>query len=170
MNENARRSGSEKGIKIINETVEEHAKNFPNHYDVVCFFQVLEHIHHVDEFLQSSVDSLKTGGKLILAVPNNDPYFLKYDKYQIWNFPPHHMGWWNEMSLTALQGFYSIRLESISTENLSHYKEYTTAFLKNKFERSSVIRRFLYPFFKITFFLLRRKIKGGSIAAVYTKL
>lgn len=55
-------------------------KENESQFDVVTFFQVLEHIADVHSFLTSALLTLKTGGKVILAVPNNEPYYLKYDR------------------------------------------------------------------------------------------
>ena len=68
-------------------------------FSFICSFQVLEHVYEVYGFLNSAIALLKNKGKLIIAVPNNNPYFLKHDKYHTLNLPPHHMGIWDERSL-----------------------------------------------------------------------
>jgi 2-polyprenyl-3-methyl-5-hydroxy-6-metoxy-1,4-benzoquinol methylase len=80
-----------KGLKVYEELIQSHAKSKKEFYDVVCVFQVLEHVTAVKEFIDASLEVLKKGGKLIFGVPNNEPYFQRFDKYATLNLPPHHM-------------------------------------------------------------------------------
>lgn len=169
LNKRAKDIAVENGLSVKNELIQVHAKDNLNSYDVVMYFQVLEHIESIHEFIKSSIDSLKPGGKLILAVPNNEPYYLTYDKYSLLNLPPHHMGWWNEKSLNALQKYFPIELMSIVKQPLEHYKTYTDSYLKNKFPNSTFMQKILHNFYKTYFYLKRNKINGASIMAVYKK-
>lgn len=96
LNENAISICISKGLNVYRESIQDHAATHKEYYDVICVFQVLEHIYAVKEFIDSTLKALKKGGKLIIGVPNNQPYFLGYDKYCTLNLPPHHMGLWNE--------------------------------------------------------------------------
>ncbi len=102
------------GLTVYNESIQEHAANNPGKYDVVCIFQVLEHVYEIKGFLEAAVKALRKGGKLIIGVPNNEPYFQGYDKYTSANLPPHHMGLWNKRSLTNIQSYFNIRLKKVS--------------------------------------------------------
>ena len=72
--------GCEQGLNILKQDICEHSKEYYEKYDVVCAFQVLEHICQVGDFIQAALDCLKPGGKLIIGVPNSNPYLYKYDK------------------------------------------------------------------------------------------
>ena len=82
------------GLTVFAETIEQHAERHAGFYDVVCAFQVLEHIHKINEFITAAVKVLRKGGSLIIGVPNNEPYFQRFNKYSTLNLPPHHMGLW----------------------------------------------------------------------------
>lgn len=110
LNEHAVNVCREKGLTVFNEMIQEHAKTHENFYNVVCMFQVLEHIYNVKDFLEASLKVLKSGGKLIIGVPNNEPYFLGYDKYCTLNLPPHHMGLWNKKTFKALAKLYDLKI------------------------------------------------------------
>lgn len=175
INEGAIRLGRKGGVTILHETLHEHSSKHAGLYDVVCAFQVLEHIWDVRGFLLSSIEALKRGGKLIIGVPNNDSY-LKYQSYAFTNMPPHHMGLWNEKSLRSLDGLFPITLEKIACEPLQrmHFSGYVAATLE----------RFLHPHrkpFKYVFHILdylclvlllpvRLNIKGHTILSVYSKV
>lgn len=112
--ENAR----QRGLNVINELIEVHAEKHENTYDVVCFFQVLEHITNVKSFLEGAIKCLKPGGKLIIAVPNNNPHIYRYEKYYTSNLPPHHAGLWDKNSLKNLSNFFHINTLSVKIEPL----------------------------------------------------
>lgn len=140
LNEKAPEYGKQIDVTIYNKTVEDLAKEFHGKYDVVLAFQVLEHIHDVKSFIESSLKILKTGGKLIFAVPNNDALFFKYkadftqkDFYRdsqgdllfmktakILNMPPHHFGMWNASSLKKLAPLFGLQIENIISEPASN--------------------------------------------------
>jgi methionine biosynthesis protein MetW len=157
------------GLDVKAEMVEEHAAANTNKYDVVTFFQVLEHIEGVDQFLKNAIQCLKPGGQLLVAVPNNNPYFLTYDKYHLLNLPPHHMNWWNAKSLSALSSYYPIQLEKVINQPLGHFTGYTKSYLSNLFPKSKWLQQMLYPVCKVWFYLRRNQIEGASIMAVYRK-
>lgn len=73
---------------------------FAGSFDTVTAFQILEHIYDVRGFLEDLTAMVKPGGRLIIAVPNNEPYLRRFDPYNTWNCPPHHVGLWNRGSLT----------------------------------------------------------------------
>lgn len=89
------------GLDVRLERVEAHALTHSGQYDVVCAFQVLEHVPDVRGFVAACLDCLTADGRLILSVPNADS-FVGRAVNNITNLPPHHMTWWSERALTAL--------------------------------------------------------------------
>jgi 2-polyprenyl-3-methyl-5-hydroxy-6-metoxy-1,4-benzoquinol methylase len=170
LNENAKSIAINRGINVDNQLIQEHALENKDKYDVVTFFQVLEHISEVNSFLKSAINTVKPGGRIILAVPNNDPFYLTFDKYHFLNLPPHHMGWWNKKSLSALSGLYHLKIEAIIKQPLEHYSSYTHSYIKEKLKILKFLSPIIYPFLKVVFYINRRKINGASIMAVFTKL
>lgn len=170
LNELACEIATRNGMNVKNLTIQERAKDKSVKFDYVTFFQVLEHISDVDSFLRSAIEIVKPGGKIILAVPNNEPYYLTFDKDHYLNLPPHHMGWWNENSLSLLCNFYKIKLEAIVKQPLEHYTSYANNFLSIKLKLPKPFVSLLQPFVKVILYLFRKKINGASILAVYRKL
>lgn len=107
-----------KGLEASSRPVEEFSGQFPGHFDVVCFFQVLEHISGVRSFMEAALSCLKPGGKLLLAVPNNDSPVLKYDTESGDNLPPHHMGLWNRNSLGRMGTCFGLDLLEAANQPL----------------------------------------------------
>jgi 2-polyprenyl-3-methyl-5-hydroxy-6-metoxy-1,4-benzoquinol methylase len=179
-NEDAVQAGRNRGINILNQDVREHAKNNHETYDIVCYFQVLEHITQVHDFIQASLDTLKCGGKLIIGVPNNNPFLYRYDKYHTLNLPPHHMGLWNKKSLANLTKVFPFQLKTMLVEPLqaNDYEHYFMLQAQHLKSRSTLLGKATelllfnsYPtrirrkLQKIT----SRFVQGRNILAVYIK-
>jgi SAM-dependent methyltransferase len=122
----------DQGLNVENKLIQEESKLNNQYYDVVCFFQVLEHIPDVSSFLEASIKSLKEGGRVIIGVPNNNPFLFINDKLHTLNLPPHHAGLWNKKSLSSLQKNFPLRILNIEYEPLSKSYDSFLDFHRNK--------------------------------------
>jgi 2-polyprenyl-3-methyl-5-hydroxy-6-metoxy-1,4-benzoquinol methylase len=138
LNEAAAKIARSAGLNVSTLPIEEFAQSNHEQFDVVCMFQVLEHVYKVAEFLKASLAVLKPGGTLILSVPNNDPYFQRFGKFEVLNMPPHHVGLWNLASLAAMTTVLPIRLETFRYSG-------TSSFRSNLFVRAKHIGRVPKP-------------------------
>jgi 2-polyprenyl-3-methyl-5-hydroxy-6-metoxy-1,4-benzoquinol methylase len=69
-------------------------------FDVITFFDVLEHQDEPRVFLQNAMSLLKPGGYIAGSVPNASRYFAGLDrKNSNIDFPPHHFIYFTEYSL-----------------------------------------------------------------------
>lgn len=162
----------ERNISAEMKTIEQLSEETENEFDYVCSFQVLEHIPAVKSFLESSIKVLKKGGKLITAVPNNQPYLFGFDRYHWLNLPPHHMNWWNAESLANLTKTFPISVDKIVTNQFRDYNMYLNAKETNiaiEHPQKLALFRFLKPFYKQWIQIARNTIPPMYITAVYTK-
>lgn len=166
---------AEKNLKVFDDPIQNHALKYPNYYDVVCSFQVLEHIADVHSFIEAQLDCLKKGGKIIVSVPNNNS-FIRYSNGGILNLPPHHMGLWDSESLKSLTKIFNIELKKIYYEPLQKYhldwyidtvftnriKKIDTLFkIYNKLNVKNILKAIIGKF--------RKNINGHSILVIYEK-
>ena len=115
-NQDAIEQAQKKGITILNETIEQHAHQKTEFYDVVAAFQLFEHVNEVKFFLEHTVKCLKKGGKLIIGVPNNKSIYFKDDTYHTLNLPPHHMLLWDAQSLEFLAKMFDLSIVEIALQ------------------------------------------------------
>ncbi len=163
-------------IKILNSSIEEHSQFNEETYDVVCFFQVLEHIPDVHSFLQSAINCLNENGVLIVSVPNNDS-FLSKDDNDVLNKPPHHMGRWDINSLKSLENiFRNVKYQNSISEPLQqqHFDWYLSLLLSKYFNNIPLIIRAIYKlklnyFFRLIIHIFRKAIAGHTMLAIYKK-
>lgn len=163
--------------EILNETIEEFAKR-NEQFDIVCSYQVLEHISSIKSFLQSKIDCLKIGGKLIISVPNNESFLKNIDNCL--NMPPHHMGLWDEKSLKALTNYFPLKVEEVLFEPLQNYHidQYVNSLYYSKYT-SLTARKIIRKLHRI-FGIYNKRIQkieaekeyllGHSIMVVFEKI
>lgn len=111
LNEKAVKVAVANGLNVVAESIDHHSEERKEYYDMVTMFQVLEHIYDVNGFLNASLRVLKKGGRLVIGVPNSEPWFNGYDKYSTLNLPPHHMGLWNLEVFNKVAVIFNLKME-----------------------------------------------------------
>ena len=106
------------GIRLLPETVEQHAGHARGAYDIACTFQVLEHVADPRAFLQAAVQCLRAGGRLVVSVPAEDS-FARFAYQDALNMPPHHVTRWSDRALRSIGPACGLRLVAIIPEPLS---------------------------------------------------
>ena len=115
-----------KGIIIENESIQSHSVAHPAKYDVVCAFQVLEHISEIRSFIESSIKALKPGGLLIYSLPSADS-FLSLIANNFFNMPPHHVSFWSDKSLKHIAEIFGMKIVNIEHEKLADWDKVSWA-------------------------------------------
>lgn len=109
---------SELKLNILNEFIEEHSIKNSETYDVVCSFQVLEHVAGPSSFIQSCIKCLKPGGLLIYSVPSADSFITFFN--DILNLPPHHVTWYSDESLKYIGKLFELKVVNIHHDPLTN--------------------------------------------------
>jgi SAM-dependent methyltransferase len=91
------------GVKSLSEDI----RNFSNRelkesIDVVCMFQVLEHMDRLKALFTKLNWLMKRGGSLFIAVPN--PRRIEFNELNnaLLDMPPNHIGRWNKECFEAI--------------------------------------------------------------------
>ncbi len=167
---------TENNIFFNNNTIEKFSTTNENTFDVITCFQILEHIQDVKIFLETCQKMLKPNGKLIIAVPNCNPYLYKNDMLNALNMPPHHQGLWNRTSLNNMAHFFSLKTIDIKTQPIGNYLGFYTDIQKNRLKKQSLIlnkllnNNLLSKVYNKLLYMKRNKIDGHTILAVYEKM
>lgn len=146
---------------------------FSQTYDVICSFQVLEHVPEPRLFIQGLLGVLKPGGRIILSVPNAEVMRrIDPDNESLLNQPPHHVAHWDESVFRALEDIFPVKVRSVLREPLAKYHVvwFVTAYLRNlvpqrgkRFSRYLVNRYTTLPLQWILYAGLRKLIPGHTI-------
>lgn len=97
-------------------------KKIDKHYDVICSYQVLEHVSDPLEFIKETLNLLIPGGKIIFSVPNGE-VMRKIDNGNdtLLNQPPHHMGHFDKNVFFALEKILPLKVKSFHYEPIANY-------------------------------------------------
>lgn len=72
-------------------------------FDVITFFEVLEHQDQPSEFIDQVMSILKPGGLIAGSVPNGNRFLANLDRrISPGDLPPHHFLWFTTKTLTRL--------------------------------------------------------------------
>jgi SAM-dependent methyltransferase len=175
------------GVEVVNESIENHSANNTKAYDVVCSFQVLEHVIDVRSFIKSAVTCLKSGGLLIFTTPSTDS-FAAFAPNSILDMPPHHATRWSDVSYKNIENLYDLDLIELWHEPLHaiHRQFYFQTILTNVFMNAfnqanrvwneSLIYKFIYltarfPAKFLSLFVPKNLFvpRGISVTAVFRK-
>lgn len=98
--EAARKNGIDKAFTLSLEDFVGYSKEKDILFDVITFFEVLEHQDNIDLFIKSIKEILKPCGFIAGSVPNRErPLANLLRCMDGQDLPPHHFFWWNERSL-----------------------------------------------------------------------
>jgi SAM-dependent methyltransferase len=109
-------------------------------FDVITFFEVLEHQDRPIEFLESIKSILKKGGYVAGSVPNRDRWIIDETE---WDYPPHHLLRFSKKSLEttlSVAGFSNI--EVVSLDFSFKLKEWLS-YIKERYVNISLIPGFI---------------------------
>lgn len=108
------------GLDVVDRPIEVEADMRPATYDVVCHFQVLEHVQQPLAFMAACVRALRPGGRLIVAVPSEDSFMSHAES--VWlNMPPHHLTRWTDDALGALFRRLQLQIADLWHEPVADY-------------------------------------------------
>ncbi|MFF3455387.1 class I SAM-dependent methyltransferase [Streptomyces sp. NPDC002730] len=111
------------GIKVSEDDVRADALVRPARADVVCAFQVLEHVADVRGFLSALATIVVPGGEILLSVPNRERLFRQ--DLEPNDCPPHHLSRWSPRQFTAVAEVLGMDLVLVECQPPSLY--YTRA-------------------------------------------
>ena len=125
-------------------------------FDVITLWHVLEHIHLLNENMETFARLLKTKGKLIIAVPNHDSFDAKHYREfwaaydvprHIWHFAPKQMKQFGEKHGFKLTTLHTMPFDSFYVAMLSEkYKRSKLALFKGIFYgKISWLNSILHP-------------------------
>lgn len=99
---------NKRGCKVYHQEFSEYANQNPESRDVVCSFQVVEHLPSPSLYFESAYKVLRKGGICITAVPSEDS-FSGTLRNNCLNCPPHHLTRWTDKCLKDYPVLYGLK-------------------------------------------------------------
>jgi 2-polyprenyl-3-methyl-5-hydroxy-6-metoxy-1,4-benzoquinol methylase len=168
-------------INVVNTSLVDFSDTNKDFADVVTSFQVCEHISELKGFIESKIKIVKSGGRMIIAVPSDDS-FISSNVNGILNMPPHHISRWTDKVFHFIAKTYNLKLEKIIHEELQehHHNFYLKNLMENKMIQYKMIDLSLKRLFasKIFYYISisasifckpKKDIYGHTVVAVFKK-
>ncbi|WP_046745293.1 class I SAM-dependent methyltransferase [Kordia zhangzhouensis] len=114
-NDKAIENAAKRNVTLINQSIQDFAKTHQEEFDVVCNFQVLEHVPNPNEFINACLETLKKGGLLIIGIPSANS-ILTNNKNHVLNFPPHHITRWFNDTCYHFETIFNVEVVDIHNE------------------------------------------------------
>jgi SAM-dependent methyltransferase len=108
------------GVKCLSDDVRNiSSPEYKGRFDIVCMFQVLEHMDRLDILFRKLNWLIKKGGSLFIAVPN--PSRIEFNELNgaLLDMPPNHIGRWNQKCFEAIGEQNGFRIEGYKVEESS---------------------------------------------------
>jgi SAM-dependent methyltransferase len=97
---------------VRGESLSDHLLEHAGSYDVVCAFEVLEHVAAPVELFAQMTRAVRPGGLIIISVPYVPSSMTRIPNFLL-SAPPHHLTWWTERALRALAAGCGVSVESV---------------------------------------------------------
>jgi len=94
-------------------------EGFSRRFDIVCLFQVLEHLDDIDETFDVINHVTRLGGHLFIGVPNEKKIMFNELNDALLDMPPNHISRYNQRSFEILSQKYGWTVEEIAIEPYS---------------------------------------------------
>jgi SAM-dependent methyltransferase len=129
------------GVALLKQPVQAHAQAHPGRYAAVVSFQVLEHVRDPAGFVTACVEALRSGGHLILAVPDHDG-LCGLAQNNLLDMPPHHVSHWNERALRHIAEVHALEVVAIEREPVAavHHRWLQHALMERRLRRWAGLR------------------------------
>jgi SAM-dependent methyltransferase len=117
LNQSAARFARERlNLNVLSLRLEEYVCQLPEEkFDVVTFFEVLEHQDKPQAFLRLVRSCLKDQGYIVLSVPNRE----RWRKGQeVLDYPPNHLTRWNARALRNFLDSHGFEVQAIREESV----------------------------------------------------
>ena len=136
LSSDAVKAAQELGLRVHKGSIYDYSTTHTEEFDVVCTFQVLEHVSECGDFITAQLKCLKPGGLLIQSIPSYDN-FLRYSYNNLLNMPPHHQTLWTDKCLFNLAQKFNLELCAIHHDHLDpiHYSYYLYSLFMRCIER-----------------------------------
>jgi SAM-dependent methyltransferase len=130
LNADAVRAARARGLPVEARSLESLADDAHGTFDVVCSFQVLEHVAQPGAHLRAAHRLLARGGRLLLGLPNTESFLGLEDN--ILDRPPHHISRWSLQVVQRALPLLGFRVLRSATERLTafHVRSFLTAHLQ----------------------------------------
>lgn len=125
------------GVRCLSEDVRNlSSATTKKSFDIICMFQVLEHMDRLDVLFHKLNSLLKKRGSLFIAVPNERRIKFNELNGALLDMPPNHIGRWNKKCFEEVGKQYGFYVKDYRVEE-SSFTSMAKQFVVYRFMRKS---------------------------------
>ena len=79
-------------------------------YDIICLFQVLEHLDNLDKFFKKIMDISEKNAEVIITVPDESNISFCEQRLGFMDYPPNHISRWNLKSFNFVSKKFGFKI------------------------------------------------------------
>jgi SAM-dependent methyltransferase len=104
-------------------------------FDIICLFQVLEHMADLDRVFSRLYELAAPGCDIVIAVPN--PLRTEFQELNgsVLDLPPNHVGRWTPRCFQIMTQRFGLSLVACSTNRTQSFQEKAKRFVKFTYQR-----------------------------------
>lgn len=146
----------DKGLTVICEDL----STIKQKFDVICHFEVFEHVFDTCKFLDKTLGLLKKGGKLIIGTPDPEGINSIIGRFAL-NLPPHHQFDFSLKCFKWIAKKYNLKILNYRKTELGyhHYARYVKILTGKELEAIDILG----------FYETQKKYSGQSHVVVFEK-
>lgn len=115
-----RRKLEEIGVEVIGEDIRLRSrKENLGKFDIICLFQVLEHLDDIDSLIKVFKSMLSDEGYIYVSTPNREWVDFHENNGGTIDYPPNHIGRWGVGAYQALAERHGLIIEEQKIQNVS---------------------------------------------------
>lgn len=96
-----------RGVELLNKDARVLARKRRESFDVVCSFQVIEHLEDPRSLIAAMVELTRPGGRIIISTPSADGFWAQ--SRNVLNVPPHHVTLWPDKTYYWIKETFGLR-------------------------------------------------------------
>lgn len=102
-----------KSERLHDMSIEEYFKHMPEPFDIITFYEVLEHLENPGSFLGMLKGYLRPGGRISFSIPNRDSRLNSLYRRLVpgIDFPPHHLTRWSKQAVQKAMDLHGFRID-----------------------------------------------------------
>jgi|GEM_PF-3102542 len=156
-NTSAANKARARGLEILTQDI----GTINEQFDIVCHFEVLEHVFDTKPLMENSVKLLKKGGKLIIGTPDPEGVLAISGVGEL-NLPPHHHFDFSKASFEWLAKKYNLKIFHYQKSELSYrkYARYVQNLTGKELTQPDIVG----------FYETQKRFSGHSHMVVFEKL
>lgn len=101
------RAARGRGLELLDMDARVLSRDRPRSFDVVCSFQVIEHVEDPRSLIAAMIELTRPHGRVIISTPSADGFWAR--ARDALNVPPHHVTWWPDKTWYWIRDTFGLR-------------------------------------------------------------